>query len=102
MELLNNIDESFTQEFSDKPEWLIKIDEGQDLTPLPILLESLEEGDVDLAYYYDNSWNLCPTKISKSALTLSKLLSVFTITVENGDTQYIVASIKEVFRIPWI
>lgn len=102
MELLNNLSEEFTRRTVNKPEWMIKINEGQDLTALPILIESLEEGDVDLAYYYDGGWNLCPNKISKSALTINKLLSVFEIIIENGDNQYIINEIKEVFSIPWI
>lgn len=61
--------------------------ESNNVDALPLLMQSLEEGDVSVIFKYDRNYNVIKKKISRSAYTLKKLLQVFNYTIMTGPNK---------------
>lgn len=80
MEIITKVDEYFLRAKVPIPYPSVLI-ESKNIEALPVVLEALEPGDVSVIFEYNGKYNVTNNKISRSALTLSKLLKVYKYTL---------------------
>lgn len=80
MAIITRVDEYFLRSKVPVPYPSVLIDSGN-VDALPLLMQSLEEGDVSVIFEYNGEFNVPKKKISRSAYTLAKLLGVYKFTV---------------------
>lgn len=86
MGVVTRVDEYFLRAKVPVPYPSVQI-ESNDIDALPVIMESLEPGDVSIIFEYEGKYNVANKKISRSALTLAKLLKVYKFTLLINSSQ---------------
>lgn len=100
--IITKVDEYFTKSKTTMPYPNIVI-ESKYLDALPIIMESLEEGDISVIFKYNEKFVAVKKKISRSALTLARLLSVYDYTLSvNKDNRVTIRSNRDILEVRWM
>lgn len=98
MGIITKVDEYFLRAKVPVPYPSVLI-ESKNVDALPVIMQSLEPGEVSVIFEYGGKFNVVNQKISSSALTLNKLLRVYKFTIlKDSNTQYPVRKTSDILE----